>query len=698
MSRRTRLARSACVGLITLGLALAAADGTASQRPAQADPAVAAGTPAADQLRRAIARRVGGLDKLKVPASDAEIPLPRRPDGTVDPQVATTEAKRYLGKLLFHDPVRSVRIRPPFGGIPDTARTASCASCHLGEAATKAGAVLNFAVGGEGRGYTDAAGNFVVRRRPRADLPILRDKPLFAGDSRVDALPTLTDVYQFAIGTPARGRREPDPGKLLATGRLDALDSVGRNSPSVIGAAFNNRLLLGGFAGEPDTVAGALNPFDHPAQENLTLLLLDAHRMLEDQSAVLQRIPAYVKLFSDAFPEEAQRAKAEGDPNLLISDLTVLRATATFLRTTVTRNTPFDRFLAGDHAALTAQQLRGAALFFTPAKKGGAGCVSCHAGPMLNKQINDPDVAGVGAFVEENFFNLGLADHPLQALNRQVRNDPGFRDTGREEITFRASDRFKFRTLTLRQLKDGRTFMHNGSFTSVRQVVEYFNAGVPQDPEAGAAKTFSRRFSHPRGPGSKPGLGLSERQIDDLTAFLVDGLYDPGFVIDDPTSPTRKFGPTARDLTYSKYRPDLAALGARDGFMPSGLAVANNDPLSRRDTGLEFLDVTQQAQLARTGSDRAGTRQNDTYRIVNNSSRVIDTHLLIVVENLSDRRARLRNGSGTTTAGDPYLRVFLDDGVLPPGGQIEQVLRFERPAGAGRLTYRLKLLSGQGEP
>ena len=40
--------------------------------------------------------------------------------------------------------------------------------------AGKAGAVLNFAVGGEGRGYTDADGNFIIRRRPRADLPILR--------------------------------------------------------------------------------------------------------------------------------------------------------------------------------------------------------------------------------------------------------------------------------------------------------------------------------------------------------------------------------------------------------------------------------------------------------------------------------------------------------------------------------------------
>ena len=128
---------------------------------------------------------------------------------------------------------------------------------------------------------------------------------------------------------------------------------------------------------------------------------------------------------------------------------------------------------------------------------------------MLNKQINDPDIAGIGQFVEENFINVGIGDHPLQALGRLARNDPNFHDEGRKEITFKDSDAFKFRVLTLRQLKDARTFFHNGSFTNIRDVVQYFNAGMPQDAVAGAAPTLSTRFTHPRGPGSQPGLGLS---------------------------------------------------------------------------------------------------------------------------------------------------------------------------------------------
>jgi cytochrome c peroxidase len=666
------------------------------------------------QLRRFIDQQVGGIEKLMVPANDADLPQPRLPNGSPDPFFQTTEAKRYLGKQLFHDPVRMIRIRPEFGGVPATVHTASCASCHMGEAATKAGTLLNFAAGGEGRHYTDAAGNFIPRRRPRVDiLPRLRDAPLFPGDALVDALPTLTDIYQttagIVIGSPAQGRKLAAQGLdpvLLATGRKDALDSVGRNAPGVIGAAFNNRLLLDGFAGEPDESPGGLNPFGHPAQENVALLLLDAHRLLEDQSAVLQQYPAYRKLFRDAFPEEAAQAPdctpqaepAAGSCDPLINDITVLRATATFLRTTVTRDTPWDRFLAGDNIALTPAQRRGARLFFTAADKGGAGCYGCHSGPMLNKQVNDPDVAGVGQFVEENFYNLGLGDHPVQALNRAARNDPNFRDMGRKEITGRDSDAFKFRTLTLRQLKDARFFFHDGSFTSVKAVVQYFNAGVPQDAQAGAASTLTPRFTHPRGPGKPRGLGLKKDEVDDLADFLENGLYDPAFVQFDPKSPTKMFQLSEPDFIYSKHRPDLAALGAVDGRPISGLAQDNDDALSRRDMGLEFLDVTPRAHIALIGSDRRGQhRQSDTQRITNNSLSVIDTHLLVVVEGLPSG-VQLANASGTTSSGNPYLRVFLSNGVLLPGQGVVETLRFDRHPSAAPVRYSLRLLSGQGNP
>lgn len=670
-------------------------------------------------LRRFIGRQVGGLDKLTVPPDDASIPLP--PDDPMRPgRYKTTEAKRYLGKLLFHDPVRTARINintkqpldlpagTAFGGTLSAAdpnihqiaeaqrQDTSCGSCHLGESSTKAGQLINFASGGEGRGYTDALGNFIPRRRPQSILTKLRTQPLFPGDALVDALPTLTDIYtdggQRVVTTPARFYHAPPPEALIATGRLDQLDSVGRQAPSVIGFAFNNRLLFGGLGGEPQSTPGSLNPLNDPAGENLTLLLLDAHRMLGFQSAELLKIPAFVKLFRDAFPEEAAQADTKGDPTLLVNDETEFRAQATFLRTVVTRNTPFDRFLAGDDHALTGSQRQGARLFFTKAEEGGAGCFTCHSGPMLNKQVNDPDVAGVGQLVAENFVNIGIGDHPVQALNAAARgHDTTYHaeDTGRMEVTHDPADMYKFRVLNLRQLKDARTFFHNGFLNSVRDVVAYFNAGVPQDPVAGAARTLDRRFTRPRGDHAPRGLGLNERQIDEIADFLENGLYDPTFA--------QSFQPNERDLTYSRYRPDLAALGARDGQLLSGRAIDSNDPLSRRDQGLEFLDVTTAVSTRRVDRRDSGSEVSDVYRLVNTSPSVVDTHLLLIVKGLS-HGVQLRNASGRTKAGDPYLRIFLRDGVLNPGQHLVEKLVLTRPPRTPPPAYTIALLSGQGNP
>jgi hypothetical protein len=383
----------------------------------------------------------------------------------------------------------------------------------------------------------------------------------------------------------------------------------------------------------------------------------------------------------------------------LVNDETVLRATATFLRTAVTRNTPFDRFLEGEDS-LTARQRTGARLVFTRAEQGGAGCFSCHSGPMFNKQPNDPDVAGVGQFVEQNFFNVGIGDHPVQALNALVRGHlrfdrkgnplPQGEDTGRQEITQNSDDAYKFRSLTLRQLKDARTFFHNGSFTKVRDVVSYFNGGVAQDQEfAGRANTLEPRFTQPRGKHAPRGLGLRDDQIDAVADFLENGLYDPGFAA--------AFQPNEADLSYSKHHVELAALGAKDGQLLSGRAIDNDDPLSRRDQGLEFLDVTPQLRVSKIDSNAGHHSSEDVYQLTNISDSVVDTHLLIVIRGLP-AGVRLKNASGTTSAGDPYIRVFLKDGVLPPGQRITQRLLFSDPHRRARPAYGITLLSGQGTP
>jgi cytochrome c peroxidase len=621
-------------------------------------------------LREALIARVGSLEKLRVSASNAELPQPTLADGvTVDPRFAITEAKRYLGKQLFFDPVRSNRIKPELGGVLATAQTGSCGSCHLGEVAGRAGQVINLHLGGEGRGFTDVNGVFHVRRRMQPGF--------------VDVIPT---GVQLIVN-----------GEVLQDGRFDAVDAVPRLSPSMIGFAFNTRLLLGGKAGQP--AGSPTNPRGLPAGENLAEIAFDAHRMLETQKDALQQSPVYLKLFQDAFPEEAARYAASGNLDDLINDDTVERAVAAFLRTVVTRNTSWDRFLAGDDQALTGRQLRGAWLFVTDATQGGAGCISCHSGPMLNKQLGDE----AGRLVEENFYNLGIGDHPLRELARQALGDPNHHDIGRGEITGRTEDNFKFRVLTLRQLKDsGGQLMHSALFTSVREVVQYFNQGVPEDPIAAAAGNLTPRFTHPRGPNSDPGLGLSRRDIADLVDFLENALYDPAFVRYDPHSPTETFELNARDLTYSAYRPDLAALGATDGLMASGLCRSSNDSLTRRDLGLEFLDVTSRLRLTwRDEHPDAWNRARvQRLRFINDSSEPIDTDLIVCFRGLPPG-VQVVEAEGLTantpTSGLPYVRCRLPEGEIPPGGGFTVVVQFKAPPRT-KISYTLDLLSGQGKP
>ena len=140
--------------------------------------------------------------------------------------------------------------------------------------------------------------------------------------------------------------------------------------------------------------------------------------------------------------------------------------------------------------------------------------------------------------------------------------------------------------------------------------------------------------------------------------------------------------------------------------MLSKLAINNNDPLSRRDQGLEFLDVTAQAAISKISSQGGGEGwQRDTYRITNNSTKIIDTHLLVIAKGLPPG-TKLADGS-LTKAGEPYARVFLPSGVLLPGKSIEVVLKLrtgDDDDDRGRhpqqppLNYTLNLLSGQGKP
>jgi len=645
----------------------------------------ASGTPSAgddvtsDDVYLMMDKEAGGTAKFRFPSKYEDLPLPQNTDGTPNKTLKITKALVDLGRFLFADPALTTHIvtraeNPACSGDASASEGGSCIACHFPAAGGgKAGQEIGINVGGEGLFIRDASGAVKVRRRMRPGFK--------------DYAPTLV-------------QQKDASGKVINDGNCDQTDIVGRNPPQITVAGYNTRLLLGGLAGQPKSAPVNANPDNLPALLNIAQALRIVHRMNGDDQAIepqgkgesqtLRGIPAYKLLFSRAYPE-----LANGPIEKLITSHTIFMATAAFMMaSTIPRNAPFERFIAGDRKALTPQEMRGAMLFFKKATDGGAGCVTCHAGPSFNKQVNDTNLS----FVEENFVNIGVEPNHIVAaqLTRTALGKPDNQDRGRGEVTQKPADDFKFRVPTVLQLCGGTHFMHNAKFTSLRDVVKYFNDGVPQSSISGP--TADVRFTYPRGAKAPRGLGLSERQMDDLTAFMETGLCDPSLVNFDPKSPTE---PLLPNLNYSTYDPELSKThGVVDGLLPSGRPVGSNDALTRRDYGLEFLNVTQKitAGTPAVTSANGGAEQQDVIALVNKSTDIVDTHLIVVVKDLPTG-VSLLNAEGKTNDGSPYTRVYLSGGVLVPGNKMSVTLRFMRKTVNAPVNgYSLAFLSGQGNP
>ena len=130
----------------------------------------------------------------------------------------------------------------------------------------------------------------------------------------------------------------------------------------------------------------------------------------------------------------------------------VSRALASFVRTILSGDSPYDRFTSGDAQALPAQAKLGLNIF-----RGKGGCTTCHVGPN---------------FTDERFHNTGIAW-------------PGgeLRDPGRFAISGNPEDRGAFKTPTLREIARTAPYMHDGSLATLEDVVEYYDKGG--NPNAG---------------------------------------------------------------------------------------------------------------------------------------------------------------------------------------------------------------------
>jgi cytochrome c peroxidase len=201
---------------------------------------------------------------------------------------------------------------------------------------------------------------------------------------------------------------------------------LNRHSPTVLNAAYYTTQFWDGRA--PSLEEQAKLPILNKEEMNLSA---------DDVPKKLGAIPSYRKQFMEVFGE---------GPTLD----NVAKAIAAYERTLVTRNTPYDRYMQGNKQALTAQQKRGLILFISR-----AACSRCHNGPNLSN---------------DKFHNISVP--PAGPLKE---------DLGRFTVTRLEADRRAFKTSALRNSALTPPYMHNGAFSTLDEVVDFYNKGGADD-------------------------------------------------------------------------------------------------------------------------------------------------------------------------------------------------------------------------
>jgi cytochrome c peroxidase len=252
-----------------------------------------------------------------------------------------------------------------------------------------------------------------------------------------------------------------DPARAFAGGRTIAVGADGRsgrrNVPALVNRGYGRAFFWDGRAATLE--AQVLQPIVNPLELGAALPTV-VSRLANDAT--------YAAAFQVAFG----RAPNADD---------LARALASYVRTIVSGDSPFDRTLAGPGRAMSPDARRGMSLFF-----GRAECWLCHAGPTLT---------------DEQFHNTGIAWQPAAHAASAGR----FTDDGRFAVTRRAEDRGAFKTPGLREVARTAPYMHDGSVATLEEVVAHYNRGGRPNPH------LDRRL--------RP-LGLGAGDLRDLVAFL----------------------------------------------------------------------------------------------------------------------------------------------------------------------------------
>jgi cytochrome c peroxidase len=238
-------------------------------------------------------------------------------------------------------------------------------------------------------------------------------------------------------------------------------------------------------------------------EEQALTPLTDPHEMGQSLDSAVRKLqmdppkqdPSYKQLFAAAFGPDTP-ASGSGP----ITPTRIVRALTQFERTLISANSPYDKYIRGEYQP-TAAEAKGIALFYTnpdPAKGiRGAGCGSCHGGPKV---------------FNETYHNNGLDSLP--------------KDPGREGVTGMSYDRGRFRVVTLRNIALTAPYMHDGRFSTLKEVVDHYSEHIQSGPTLSPSlRNVSNELNRPAG------LRLTEEEKTNLLAFL-NMLTDSSFISD----------------------------------------------------------------------------------------------------------------------------------------------------------------------
>ncbi|WP_042146907.1 MULTISPECIES: methanobactin export MATE transporter MbnM [unclassified Pseudoalteromonas] len=194
------------------------------------------------------------------------------------------------------------------------------------------------------------------------------------------------------------------------------------------------------------------------------------------------------------------------------------KALASFVRRLVSFNSPFDRYAyAMQDDALSESQIRGMDLFFSERLE----CHHCHGGfNFTQSTTHEKQLLDRRPFHNTGLYNLdGKGSYPLA-------------DIGLSEITLDPNDMGVFRAPTLRNIALTAPYMHDGSISTLEEVVEHYNAGGRADKQFNNQTQVLKNIY--KSPFVKK-LVLTSKEKSDLIAFL-NALTDESFVSDPQLS------------------------------------------------------------------------------------------------------------------------------------------------------------------